>query len=333
MKKLRNLPIPTSLKCTVGGIAILALLAVPGICGAADVTLTGIDPFGTSSFNSAGLWDSGLAPSAGNDYFVPDGTRLRTPADGNSYTFAGDSLTVNNATGYADGILYKGTGNAGTITVDDLILDGGLISHGNGSGDIFNLDGNITVASDSRLYPKQGPIHIYSAISGSSTINILASDSGAGNKVWIRSSANTFTGSIVNNGRLEQADDANLNFVIGASGVNNGISNGGAGTQQHSIFGGDFVLDLSGAGTTLGDSWAIVDTVPASTYYPSTFNVVGFSTSGDGVWARDMGLGDRMYEFDQGTGILSVVVPEPSSFALLMVGAGMLLGFRRNRKG
>jgi hypothetical protein len=311
----------------------VATMALPAMSWAANVTLTGIDALGASSFNTAGLWDNALAPSAGNDYFVPNGTRLRTPANGNSHTFAGDSLTINNTTPYGDGFMYKGTGNAGAITVDNLIMDGGLISHANGGGDIFNLYGNILVASDSRLYPKQGPIHLYSALSGSSTLNILASDNNSAYKVWIRSSANTFTGNIVNNGRLELADNANLNFVIGGSGVNNGVSNGSLGTQQHSIFDGDFVFDLSGAGTTLGDSWTIVNTVPASTYYTSTFTVTGFTWNNATQWTKPTGVGTDLYLFDQDTGILSVVlVPEPSTAALVLCGLGLLVGCRRSRK-
>jgi hypothetical protein len=312
-------------------ISILALLAafaaIPS-ANAANVNLTGIDGIGASSFNTAGLWSDALAPSAGNDYFVGNGTRLRTPADGNSHTFAGDSLTINNTTAYGDGFMYKGTGSAGAITVNNLILDGGLISHANGSGDLFNLYGNINVASSSRLYPKQGPINIYSAISGSSTLNILASDANAAFKIWIRSSANTFTGDIVNNGRMELADDANLNFVIGASGVNNRISNGLLGTQQHSIFDGDFVLDLSGAGTTLGDSWSLVSTAPASTYYNSTFTVLGFTDIGGELWQGS--ANGATYEFSELTGVL-MVVPEPSCLALVLGGAA-LLGVRRMRK-
>jgi len=328
---MKSLKSPNTLFRSVAtALACAALLSLSPLTHAANVTLTGIDGIGTSSFNTAGLWSDAAAPSAGNDYFVPNGTRLRTPADGNSHTFAGDSLTINNTTPYGDGFMFKGTGSAGAITVNNLILDGGLISHANGGGDYFNLYGNINVVSDSRLYPKQGPIYIYSAISGSAALNILASDNSSTFKIWLQSSANTFTGNIVNNGRLELADNANLNFVIGASGVNNNISNGSLGTQQHSIFDGDFVLDLSGAGTTAGDMWSLVTTVPASTYYTSTFTVAGATYLGSGYW--DSAANGGHYIFNQANGSLefALAVPEPSLGALLGLGVlGVISRFRR----
>jgi len=281
------------------------------------------DGIGQSSFNSGLHWSDGLAPSAGNDYVTGD-YRLRTPADGGNYTFGGDSLIVNNTNGYTASLMYKGTGSAGSLTIANLILDGGMISHANGSTDICNLYGNIHVASASTLYPKQGPINLYSVISGSSQLTIQQSDAGnSGNKIWIRSSANTFTGNIVNNGRLEVADDANLNFVIGASGINNGISNGSLGTQQHSMFGGDFIFDLTGAGTGIGDSWQIINTVADSTYYLSTFTVAGFTAAGD----EDSWLGNAngvTYQFQESTGILTVI-PEPASMLLLGLGGVMMV--------
>ncbi len=289
---------------------------------AAIVTLTGIDGFGSSSFNTVGLWDNAAAPSAGNDYFVPDGTRLRTPPDGNSYAFAGDSLTINNLTAYGDGFMFKGTGNTGTITVDNLIMDGGLISHANGIGDVFQLDGAMSVVGDSRIYAKQGPIYIYSDISGSAQITNEAPDSPIECKLWIGSSANTYTGNIVNHGRIELLDDANLNFVIGASGVNNDITDGGS--QKHIIFGGDFVLDLTSAGTTIGDSWSLIATTSASTYYTNTFNMVGFTELGDGLtWLKPIDASSS-YRFQESTGILSVV-PEPASLALMALGGAVML--------
>ncbi len=301
----------------------LVLVAAPAWSD--TIVMDGSDGIGVSSFNTGANWVGDAAPTAGNDYVTGD-YRLRTPADGGSYTFAGDSLTVNNTNGYAASLMYKGTGSTGSLTIGNLILDGGMISHANGSSDICNLYGNINVVGDSTLYPKQGPINLYSDIHGIAQLTIQASDNNSAFKIWIRSSANTYTGNIVNNGRLETAAGSNLNFVIGANGVNNGISNGSLGTQQHSIFGGDFVFDLTNAGTALGDSWQIINTVAASTYWPETFNVVGFTAAGDGIWNGS--ANDAMYQFDQGTGMLTVV-PEPATMALL--GLGGLVLVRRKR--
>ena len=310
-------------------VSLLSISAQAGI-----VTLTGVDNMGTSSFNSAGQvgdppvanWSDSSAPSAGNDYYVPNGTRLRTPADGSSYTFAGDSLHIDNTSAYGDGFMYKGTGTAGTITVDNLILGGGLISHANGSADRFNLAGNMNVASDSRLYAKQGVIDVQSVISGTAQLTILASDQ-YGCELIISSSANTYTGNIVNHGRFTLADDAVLNFVIGADGVNNSVSDGGS--QQHTFYYGDFNFDLSAASTTVGDSWKIDDTTRASTYYHNngseTFSVIGFTDVGTAWLGQANGA---WYYYSEATQTLTCV-PEPATMMLL--GLGSLALIRRKR--
>jgi hypothetical protein len=307
-------------------ILLVSLLSISA--QAAIVTLTGIDDMGTSSFNSAGQvgtnlnWDSSAAPSAGNDYYVPDNTRLRTPADGGSHTFAGDSLTINNTTAYGDGFMYKGTGSTGSLTVDDLIMDGGLMSHANGSGDIFNLYGTMTVASGgARIYSKQGPTNIYSDIVGTGTITNELSDWSAC-KLFIHSATNTFTGNIINQSRLGLVDDAVLNFVIGASGVNNYYDGT---SHMHLTADGDFVFDLSAAGTNLGDSWTIID-ASSAVYYGSTFNVPGFSPAGDG-WYKSID-GTNYYKFSKNSGDLTVV-PEPAT--LMLLGLGSLALIRRKR--
>ena len=319
------------MSCKLCTRVVLALSVVVGIAAAGNaaiVTLIGIDGFGASSFNSAGLWDSGAAPSAGNDYVVPDGTRLRTPPDGNSYTFAGDSLTINNATPYGDGFMYKGTGNTGTLTIDDLILDGGLISHANGTGDICKLDGNLTLASDSRIQARQGPIYIYSDIHGSAQLHNEDTSGDINCKLWIGSSNNTFTGNILTNGRLGLLDDANLNFVIGVNGVNNSVSDGG--TQKHVSFDGDFVFDLSGASSAIGDAWTIIATTPASTYYGSTFTVADFTPLGEDAWIQPIGSTGLNYLFTESTGVLTVV-PEPASAMMIILGLGGLALVTRRR--
>jgi hypothetical protein len=293
---------------------------------AADVTLTASDSMGTSSFNSAGHWSDGLAPSAGNDYFTST-FRLRTPADGGSYTFGGDSLTIDptgGAPGDLLGLSYKGTSNTGSLTVDNLILNGGSINHINGTGDIFNLYGSISVIADSYMYAKQGPMNVYSDISGSGKITIPASDSIACELTFL-SSANTYTGNIVNNGRLTLADDGVLNFVIGANGVSNTVS----GACQHVIYNGDFNIDLSGAGTNIGDSWAIASATPH--YFGDTFTVVGFTAINATEWDKVISP-TLTYRFDESTGTLTAVVPEPSTIVLVLMGLVSLGIFWLRRK-
>ncbi|TWT35272.1 hypothetical protein KOR34_01600 [Posidoniimonas corsicana] len=300
-------------KHSLTSIGIALVISAPLF--AADISLTADDGFGASSFNSAGNWSDSLAPALGNDYFTGD-FRVRTPADGGSYTFGGDSLTVNNTGDPLFGLSYKGTGDTGTITVANLILDGGSINHINGGGDIFNLAGAISVVSDSVIYAKQGPINVLADLSGSATITNPGSDD-AGRTLTLQSSSNTFNGSIVNSGRFALADGANLNFVIGASGVNNSVT----GVGPETVFNGLFNFDLSGASAALGDSWMIAGADNQS--FGDSFAVAGFTANGD-VWSNGA------YRFSESTGVLSVV-PEPAS-ALMGIVAGLgLVTVRRKR--
>jgi len=300
-------------------IVLILCFLVP-VAQAAIVTLAAPDAFGESSFNSGLHWSDSTAPGPGNDYEVSI-EQLRTPPDNGSYTFGGDSLKINTG-----GILmYKGSDSAGvgTITVNNLIGNGGhIIDHRSGVGDICTLDGNISVAADSVMYAKQGPINVYSDISGSSMITNPGSD-GDGRTLTFYSSANTYTGSIVNNGRFALADDALLNFVIGASGVNNSVS----GTGAQTIFDGDFSFDLTGAGTNLGDNWTIASAM--SQTFGDTFNVIGFTDIGGGFWMKHIS-GDLYYQFSEGASPATLtVVPEPATIALLGLG-GLLLRRKRN---
>lgn len=266
------------------------------------VTLNTSDGFGSSSLTSPRNWSNNQSPGPGNDYFTGNNI-LRTPTGEISLSFAGDSLTINNNSAYPNGLLYKGSGADGQITFGNLILDGGLVSTASGSNDIFNLYGNISVENDSTLYPKQGPIRIYASISGTSQITILPSDFPASNKVWIHSSTNTFTGNILNNGRLETAENSKLTFAIGASGIANSISDNGA--QQHTMFGGTFTFDLTNATSNPGDSWAIVNTTPASTFYFDTFAINGWTEVFDREWWDPT----NTYRFTEEDGILAVTTP------------------------
>ncbi len=95
---------------------------------AATVTMNADDAIGTTSLNVAGHWSDGLAPSAVKTYET-DRFRLRTPADGTSRTFAGQSLTVDGGS-----ITWKGTSSS-TLTVNDLTVAGDceLVNAGSGT--------------------------------------------------------------------------------------------------------------------------------------------------------------------------------------------------------
>jgi hypothetical protein len=263
---------------------------------AANVTLNASDAFGASSFNSAGNWSNAAAPSAGNAYFLGE-NRLRTPADGNSYTFEGDSLTItpNVTTAANGGFMYKGTGNTGVLTVNNLILAGGMIHHQNGAGDLLQLAGNVNVTADSTIWAKQGSINISAPISGTSNLSILQTDApGETAARFVNlAGANSFTGNIDVAGKLGLAMTGTLAFNIGSSGVNNGISGTGI-----AAFDGTFNFNLSGASSTLGDSWAI--TSVATQTFGDNFSVNGFTEYVNGVWFKDS------YQFNESTGLLSV---------------------------
>ena len=299
------------LRGSVAATCLAAALLLAAPAWGADITLIGSDGFGVSSFNSGSNWPGGLAPSTGNNYFTAD-YRLRTPPDGNSYTFGGDSLTLNNTNGYDGGMFFKGTGSTGVLTIANLILNGGQVSTANGSADVCQLDGAIYVAADSGLYAKQGPIHVLASISGSATITNPGSDAAACVLVFM-SAASTFDGNLVNNGRFELADGAVFNFTIGAAGVNNAIS----GTGASAALNGTFVIDTSGASTTLGDTWTLVSASNVS--YGATFNVAGYTEVVPGIWDG------TNYWYDAATGVLTRGEP-PNLTGVFLNAGGDTLG-------
>ena len=149
----------------------MGLLAAVAVTQAANVSLTSSDPSGTSSFNSAGRWSNGAPPAATNDYFTSSYI-LRSPANSSSYTFAGGSLRID-----AGGrFLMKGTGGQ-TVTVNNLIMNGGLADYANVNTDYNSqtLAGNITLNAGTTNY-----FGALSGSSGSETLIITAPIGGSG---------------------------------------------------------------------------------------------------------------------------------------------------------
>jgi autotransporter-associated beta strand protein len=251
MNSQRKHSLPTAL-----ALASAALLAATALSLAQTtnlITLTNSDATGTSSFNAAGNWNSGAAPVSGapnfNAYFTTNFT-LRTPADGNNYTFAGDSLeldpfSTNGATTGTGTLSIKGFG---TITVNDLLLNGGTIANNGtgGSPDTAVLAGNVTLLANSSLDGGN---------SAATTLNIQAPISGTGGLTIrdygsvVLSTNNTYTGTttISTNGTLRMGA---TNALPNGPGVGNFAMNGNnqVPTWSQSL---GAALDLNGFDTTI----------------------------------------------------------------------------------
>lgn len=295
---------------TLRRVSILALTVVlawhGGTVRAADVTLNASDVLGTSSFAAGTNWSNGQPPSAGNNYLLGM-NRLRTPPDANSYVFGGDTLVItpNTTTAANGGLMYKGTGNTGIITINNLNLAGGIIHHQNGNGDLFQLAGNINVTANSSLWAKQGTITISAPISGTSNLSILATDDPAQTTQRFVNLAgvNTFTGNFDVIGKLGLTNTGSLRFNIGANGVNNTIGGTGIGN-----FDGAFDFNLTGASATPGNTWNIATV--ATRIYGENFTVNGFDQVVDGVWVNGA------YTFTEATGVLAVAPPQVLSLVV-----------------
>ncbi len=155
-----------------------------------------------------------------------------------------------------------------------------------------------------------------------SVLNIFKLNAGT----WILAGQNTYTGNTtVSAGTLTFADTSETRFRIGDHAANNAIL--GTGTIN---LDGMFVFDLTGASTTAGDFWNIVDVGSLNETYGSTFDVNStlgaFSETSSGIWSiTENGM---EYEFSQFTGVLTVI-PEPR--AALLGGLGLLALLRRRR--
>jgi hypothetical protein len=318
-------------------LSFVAVLLMSANALAVSVTLTANDGMGTTSFNAAGKWSDGLAPSAGNGYSTL-GYLLRTPSVTGNYTFAGNSLTVGGGNGGgANPFLTTGgvnnnslinktpTGTGVIITVNNLILDAGYIRDGMGSADVWTVAGNISVTANGGGFGNQCRLNVDSAISGSGTL--YCADNGSGEvarTTYINSGLNTYNGNIqllgttAERSRIFFSDNSLMNFIIGASGVNNSISGTGTAT-----FEGDFNFNLTGASTNFGDNWKIVSAT--GIFNDATFTVNGFTSIGGGLWTRS--ANGATYRFNESVGTLTVI-PEPATIALLALG-GLCLRRRK----
>ena len=183
-------------------VAMVAGLALPH-AGAANIAMNASNAIGFSGFNSGTGWTGGAAPTGGNNYFTGAFT-LRTPADGTSRTFAGGSLSIDTGGRF----LFKNTGSTATITVGNLILNGGITDFAVANSDSWSvtLAGSINVNAASILGALGATannsssfetLNVTATISGTAGLTIAGtSNSGANTGVVKLSAANSYSGTV-----------------------------------------------------------------------------------------------------------------------------------------
>jgi len=176
--------------CRYRLLAVLVPAVVFGLAKptfSADITLLTSMAYG-DSWETPGYWSDGLPAAAGNDYHVGNSTGkgMRTPASGNP-TFPGDSLTV-----YTTGTATLKT--SGTITFDNLHLQGGEINGSGGNSTVaghvyVDTSGVLDVVIDDRVITYSAQLHG----SGGLTVEQAISGNYTG-KAHLTNDNNTFSG-------------------------------------------------------------------------------------------------------------------------------------------
>jgi autotransporter-associated beta strand protein len=261
--------------------------------GAGTLTLTG-----ASTYTGSTTIQAGTLRISGADDRLPTGTTLTI--DGGAT--AGGTFDLNGRNQTVAGL----SGGSGTVK--------GLVTN--------------TLAATTRTITVTGSSTFDGIIQNGALTALTALTKSTGGTLTL-TGVNTYTGdTTVSAGALLLADDAGLKFTISSNGVNNKIT--GAGTVS---LDGDFTFDLTGASSTLGDIWNIVNVSTLTETFGSTFTVSStldeFTDLGSGLWS--ITENSATYQFSTVTGDLQVV-PEPGTLVMLLGGLGMLVGFQRSRR-
>lgn len=285
-----------------------------------------------------------IQDGAGVISLVKKGSGTQTLGNNNTYTggttIAGGTLKIGNGGG--SGTIAGDIVNNATLELSRKNLTWSNTITGTGNVRITGDAGGTNIFTNNNSY--SGGTEIVSntlqlgnggttgaagtgAITNNATLQVNRSDtytlsntiSGTGNLIkdgtgeTILTALNTYTGNTtVTDGKLTLDNGAGLTFLIGANGVNNSI--GGTSTLQ---LDGAFTFDLSGADTTYGNTWGIVDMLSLAASYGGTFAVnstLGAFTNNANVWS--LGSGGNTWSFTEATGVLTVV-PEPHVNLLL----------------
>jgi autotransporter-associated beta strand protein len=295
--------------------------------------------------NGAIIISAGIASGTGHLTIAPYGNGNVTLSGSNAHSggtsIHKNTLNVNSANALGTGTFTISGGNIDNTSAGDITLATNNAQVWNTdftyAGATRNLNmgtGSVslgTYAGATRTVTVTGnTLTIGGAISNGTHADLPTTGltkTGAGTLVL--SGINTYTGTTtVSAGAMTLTDNAQLKFVIGASGINNSLN--GIGTVN---LDGDFNFNLTGAGTTIGNSWNIINVSTLTETFNGTFSVVGFTRQGGGTGAGlwDGSANSAQYQFDTASGLLTVV-PEPSTWALLAFSLTTIMVLRRRRQ-
>ena len=307
-------------------LTTIALLALPMLASAANITLTGADASGatylTSSFTAKGFWNDTVGPNAANDYYTGV-FGMRTPQDTTNYVFQGNSLTLQTPSTTAYSIIDKdalGSGATVTYTINNLTNAGGLLRSGGTVGHNVIITGNgMTVTAPSTIVADQVNWIINSPLVGSS---ILTNNFASSQLITYGGNNTNFTGKLVISGivlfsatnavpanpvvstpsQITLAAGGTLRDNIGISlnNANGGITLNGAGTintvnlTTNTIISepitGAFTLTKSGAGTlTLSGSNSMTGLTLSGATVGSQLNINSTNALGTGLFTINSG--------------------------------------------
>jgi autotransporter-associated beta strand protein len=232
------------------------------IPGATVVNLTASDPVNESGFNYASRWSDAHFAHAGAAYTTGN-FALRTPQGYNSWTFAGESLTVNNTTA-AGGFRYNSWGTTGVITIKNLIVSGGSVRHDQYPQDMFQLAGRVTLGGNATFDAAQGPIRVLADVRGTGSLTKI------GNNVMTLTGGATYAGNTtINAGTLrveavspvasytfDSVSGSTVNNTGSGGAAMNGVLTGGASIVGGGRFGN--ALSVSG-GSSVNINNGILD--------------------------------------------------------------------------
>jgi autotransporter-associated beta strand protein len=146
-------------------------LVITAVSSVNWISLVGTDGFGNSSFNSGLNWQDFNPPSINYGYSTRAFT-MRSPADNVAYTFGGSIMAIDEG----GQLLLKGTGGQ-ILTVDNMLLNGGIVVYGVSTSDnlIETLAGTMTLQSG-----VTSTLAVNGSANAAETLNVMSTISGSG---------------------------------------------------------------------------------------------------------------------------------------------------------